>query len=312
MAFALKPGKSIRRELTRLARVELGRAGDRLRQPAGVEDAVHEARKSVKKVEALATLLDQIGFAPPRKDVARLRKVRRTLSRVRDADAMIGAFNRLQARFAARIPEHTAAPIQSRLKREKSSVTRRARANAGSFARARKTLRQVRRGVKYWSPQAIDLSQLPCVLRASFRASRKAMMRAQTRGRASDFHAWRKRVKQLWYQLRLAERLVAGLNRQVEEFGALETALGEEHNLAVLRTKLTGDRSLRKLRPQLDELTAMSTALQEELRRGALVMGARVYKLSPKKFERDLRRRLRPDGTRRRKRLAPPRNVSVA
>ena len=124
------------------------------------------------------------------------------------------------------------------------------------------------------------------------------MMRAQTRGRPSDFHAWRKSVKSLWYQLRLVERLVAGLATQVEEFKELETALGEEHNLVVLRNKLTRDRGLRHIESQTNGLTAMSTALQEELRRSALVLGTRLHRRSPKEFAKNLRQRLRPRGTR--------------
>jgi CHAD domain-containing protein len=74
---------------------------------------VHESRKSVKKVEALARLLDHVGFAPPRKEVKRLRAARRSLSRVRDADVAIETFDRLRSRFSHRIPEHTSAMIET-------------------------------------------------------------------------------------------------------------------------------------------------------------------------------------------------------
>jgi hypothetical protein len=312
MSFALKPRKSISRELKRIARKELDSAADRLLQDQRDDDDVHEGRKSVKKVEALARLLDQIGFAPPRKDVKRLRAARRTLSRVRDADAIIETFDHLHSRFADQIPEHTSAIIRTHLTRRKATMTRRAQAGAGSLTRAGKTLRRIRRSAKHWSAPSIDLSELPHVLRRSFRASQKAMTRAQTRGKGPDFHDWRKRVKHLWYQLRLAERLVAGLSTQLEEFRELETALGQEHNLVVLRTKLTRDRSLRNIRSEINRLRAMSTALQEELRRTALVLGTRLHNISPKEFEKDLRRRLRPKGTRRRKPSPRTRGPAVA
>ena len=311
-SFALKPGKSIRRELKRIARKELGRASERLLHDHRDDDDVHESRKSVKKVEALARLLEQIGFAPPRKNVKRLHATRRVLSRLRDADAIIETFDHLRSRFADRIPEHTSAMIRSRLTRRKSKMTRRAQAGAGSLARAGKTLRKIRRSVKRWAAPPIDLSELPRVLGRSFRASRKAMRRAQTRGQAQDFHDWRKRVKNLWYQLRLAERLVSGLSTQIEEYRELETALGEEHNLVVLRTKLTRDRGLRRIKSQMDNLTAISTALQQELQRTAVVLGMRLHKISPKEFAKGLRRRLRPKGTARRKPSPRSRGVAVA
>jgi CHAD domain-containing protein len=312
MSFALKPGKSIKRQLKRIARKELGRASERLLHDDRDDDDVHESRKSVKKVEALAMLLDEMGFPPPRKKIERLRAARRVLSRLRDADASIETFDRLRSRFADRIPEHTARVIRTRLTRQKTTLTRRAQAGAGSLARAGKTLRTLRRSAKRWVPSSIELSEFPQVLGRSFRASRKAMKRAQVRGRAPDFHDWRKRVKNLWYQLRLAERMVAGLTTQIEEFRELETALGEEHNLAVLRRKLSHDPSLRKLNSQIDSLTAMSTALQEELRRSAVVLGMRLLKMSPKEFTTDLRQRLRPKGTPRRKPSPRSRGLAVA
>jgi AAA ATPase domain/CHAD domain len=312
VAFTLKPGKSIRRQLKRIARKELASAAERLLHDHPGNDDAHESRKSVKKVEALAKLLDQVGFAPPRKDLKRLRAARQTLSRVRDADAVIETFDRLQSRFSHRIPEHTSAIIRAHLMRRKSTITRRAQASAGSLARAGKALRKIQRAAKHWLAPSIDLSELPQVLERSFRASRKAMKRAQTRGRAPDFHDWRKRVKNLWYQLRLAERLVSGLSTQIEEFRELETALGEEHNLSVLRTKLRRDRALRNIRSQINLLTAMTMALEGELRRTALVLGTRLHELSPKEFANDLRRRLRPKGTSRRKPSPRTRGQAVA
>jgi hypothetical protein len=220
---------------------------------------------------------------------------------VRDADATIETFDQLQSRFGHQIPEHTSAMIRAHLTRRKSRMTRRAQAGAGSLAKAGRTLRKIRRSAKRWSAPSIPLCDLPRVLRRSFRESRNAMMRAQARGRAPDFHDWRKRVKNLWYQLRLAERLVAGLSTQLAEFKELETALGQEHNLVVLRTKLARDRRLRNIRSEIDRLGALSTALQEELRRAAFVLGTRLHDISPKEFGKDLQRRLRPKGTRRRK-----------
>jgi CHAD domain-containing protein len=311
VSFALKPQRSITRELKRIARKELDEASERLLQGDRDDDDVHEGRKSVKKVEALASLLDQIGFAPPRKDVKRLRAARRILSRLRDADAIIETLEHLRSRFGHRIPEHTLGMIRTRLMRRKSQMMQRAQAGAGSLARAGKTLRKIRRSAKRWVAPSIELSDLTQVLRRSFRASRKAMKRAQMQGRAPDFHDWRKRVKVVWYQLRLLERLVSGLSTQIEEFGELETALGEEHNLVVLRTKLARDRGLRNIRSQINRITAMSTALQEELQRGSLVLGTRLHRLSSKAFAKDLRRRLRPQGTPRRRPLRRTRGLAV-
>ena len=300
-SFAFKPGKSIRRELKRIARKELGRAADRLNHEQRDDEDVHEGRKSLKKVEALSALLEQVGSAPRRKDLKRLRETRRALSRVRDRRAIIETFDRLRSRLADRLPEHTSALIRAHLARRKSATMRRARASAGTLARAGKAVRKLRRAAGQWSPPSIELSDLPKILKHSYRASKRAMKRARRRGRAEDFHGWRKRVKSLWLQLRLVERLAASLSARIEQFKELETSLGEEHNFFILRNELRHDRGLRQIRSHIDDLSAMSTAVEEELRRGALVLGAGLFTMSSKAFAKDIGRRLRRGGARPRK-----------
>jgi hypothetical protein len=89
-------------------------------------------------------------------------------------------------------------------------------------------------------------------------------------------------------------------------------ALGQEHNLVVLRTKLIQDRRLRNMKSEIDRLRALSTALQEEMRRAALVLGTRLHENPPKEFAKNLRRRLRPKGARRRKPSPRMRGRAVA
>jgi CHAD domain-containing protein len=312
MSFCLKPDRPIGRELKRLARKELGGTAERLLEDKRDDEAVHESRKSVKKVEALAALLDQMGEAPPRRDIKRLRASRKALSPLRDAEAIVQTFDRLRSRFSGRLPEHTSGIIRKQLLRRKTTIARRAQASSGSLARTVKVIKKIRRSAKRWGGGSAELSDMPGVLKQSFRAARKAMKEAQVDGTSPGFHDWRKCVKTLLYQLRLLERLVAGMSRRIDGFRELETALGEEHNLAVLRGTLQRDRRLRPIHSHVESLTAMSMAFQEELRRTALVLGARLLEPSPKAFAKDLRRRIRPHGTRRRKSPFQPRQQTVA
>jgi hypothetical protein len=58
MAFHIRPDESVTAGLRRVARKELASARDRLqnsKEPG--EDAIHEARKSVKKVRAVADVV---------------------------------------------------------------------------------------------------------------------------------------------------------------------------------------------------------------------------------------------------------------
>src|SRR5262245_59196074 len=147
MSFALKRGKPIGRQLKRIVRKELGAASDRLLQGHRGDEDVHEARKSVKKVEALVKLLDQIGFAPPAKLVKRLGESRRVLSTLRDVQAIMETYDHLRRRFPRRIPEHTSAMVRTHLMRRKSKLMHQAQAATGRLSRAGKRLRKICRSV---------------------------------------------------------------------------------------------------------------------------------------------------------------------
>jgi CHAD domain-containing protein len=292
MAFALEPGKSIRRQLIRIARKELGRASRCLL--AGQDsDAVHEARKSVKKTEAIVSLLDRLGFTAPRKDARRLGAARHALSVLRDGDALIETFDGLRSRSPSRIPEHTAALISRRLTGARSTTEARAH-SVGRLTQVAIQLRKTRRAAQGWAVPSLDPEDLPSVIAREYRASRKAMIRARTRRRADDFHGWRKRVKTLWYQLRLAEPLMPGAGATIKRLKQLEVILGEEHNVAVLGQRLSSDSALVELRSKIAAPRAVLIAREKELRRAALALGARLLGDPPNRFKKILRRRLQP------------------
>jgi CHAD domain-containing protein len=140
---------------------------------------------------------------------------------------------------------------------------------------------------------SLDPEDLPSVIARAYRASRKAMIRARERKRMDDFHHWRKRVKMLWYQLRLAAPLMAGTGATITRLKQLETTLGEEHNVAVLRLRMSGDAALRRLGSKADAPRAVAATRQKQLRRDALALGERLLADAPKQFKNNLRRRLR-------------------
>lgn len=299
MALAIKPRKPLKRELRRIARKELDGAAKRLLKPGRTDDDVHEARKGVKKVEAIANLIKRVGGHVAKRHLKALDTAKQTLSPLRDADATIQTFERLLSRFPDRISRRASSTVRRTLARRQADLMPAMGSEHGSLARTGRTLDSLRRPARHWAP-SVSISELPDVLKRSYRACLKAMTRAAETGRADDFHAWRKAVKTLCYQLRLVERLVSGLTKQIPEFRELETALGDEHNLAVFRVRLTRERTLKRNQTLVDDLSVLAAAVEDDLRRTALVLGQRLFECSPRQFAHDLERRLRPRGTPRR------------
>ena len=103
MAFQLKTDRAVAREVRRLARKELESARKALmRAPRPADEAIHDARKSVKKVRAILHLVETDGGHGLSGSRKRLRAVSRTLSDLRDATAMIDTFETLAHEHARR------------------------------------------------------------------------------------------------------------------------------------------------------------------------------------------------------------------
>jgi CHAD domain-containing protein len=113
------------------------------------------------------------------------------------------------------------------------------------------------------------------------------MDRAARKGSVESLHDWRKRVKDLWYHLRLFESAAPlTLAGQVGEAHALSDLLGDDHDLAVLRSAVLG------MGPDLAVDHAAVIALIDhrrgQLQQEAYFIGRRLYAEKPSAFVRRL------------------------
>jgi CHAD domain-containing protein len=283
MSFRLKPGKPIRRELKRIVRNQLQRSRMHVEEGVDIEPHVHEARKSVKKARAVVRLLRQAGTPGIRKAERRLRDAGRTLSDLRDAAAVVATLDRVRQSFPRRLSRHTHAIVHRDLAR--ASARRVADVGRhGRVARAAEALHAIRQSAATWKIPSVDPLDLPDLLKTGYRAARKAMRRAEKSTCADDLHRWRKRVKTLWYQLRLLEGSMPALGDTIRDLDKLETILGEHHDLSVLEATIADDASLRRAVADRAKLTELSTAMQTTLRRKALRLGRRLLAPKPSVF----------------------------
>ena len=126
------------------------------------------------------------------------------------------------------------------------------------------------------------------------------MKHARTTGQSATLHRWRKELKTLWYQLRLAKPLTAGVAPLIADLKRLETELGDEHNLVVLAATLRACRDLRTMHADIRRFDRLAARMRRPLRRRAFALGRRLYTRTPKAFARWIRRsatRTRPRQT---------------
>jgi CHAD domain-containing protein len=90
MPFSIRPERSFKSEFHKVAKRQLRHAIDVLeQQPSGLDEAIHEARKRLKRVRSLYRLVSREKPKFFVRENARLRKIARSLSSLRDAAALV-------------------------------------------------------------------------------------------------------------------------------------------------------------------------------------------------------------------------------
>ena len=290
MSFELHQPTRIEDELKKIVRRQLRNAAHALTtsEDSQFRSAVHESRKSVKKVRAVAAFLKEAGAKLPRKDRRRLKSAAKALSMVRDSTAIIETFDRLRRRYYSQLPEHTYEILRRALVAARDRSEAEARRD-GVVAEAAERLEKTGTSAKAWTSPSIKWPDVIAMVTASYRKSRTAMKRARVTGQSATLHRWRKEVKTLWYQLRLARPLTTGIAPLIGDLNRLETELGDDHNLVVLAATLRGCRDLRTMRAEMRQIDRLAARMRQPLRQRAFALGGRLHDRTPEAFARWLR-----------------------
>jgi len=290
MAFELRPDKSTRRALARIAGRQLGAAGDRLGARANPsEDAIHEARRRVKKARAVLALIEADRGRGVAKSDKGLRAVNRRLSPVRDASAMIETLRKLHAQHPELFSEHVYARLRRRMSARMQDVMREA-GRSGGWKQAGRTLRKLEKAARRWRTAHKGFAALAPGIRKTHRRARKALARARDTNAAADFHEWRKAVKALWYEVRLVGGGSPAIARDIRALRSAETWLGDDHNFVVLCGELGADPSVCRTVPDVDRLRSAVDAIQRRLRRQAIARTRSIFAAKPRAYVRRVER----------------------
>jgi CHAD domain-containing protein len=291
MAYSLKRGESVPTGMKRIARNQLQAAIEGLRGEGGVtrDQAVHEARKCIKKVRALMRLVQTELGDTYKEETAELRGTARKLSQLRDTAALIKSFDDLSEKHKKKRWERSAAPLRTALVAHKINLEKElgGRERLDAMATA---LKKGRRRVKRWPLEAAGFPAIEDGLEKTFRRGRKALAEAHRTMRSEDIHAWRKRVKDHWYHVRLLEDLWSDEIREEERnLKELEDALGEGLNLNLLRERI---QAVPDAYGGPKVVLGVVSAIEEERKKlivRALKIGDAVYRESPKRWLKTIR-----------------------
>jgi len=280
VAYQLTPGEAVGGALRRCADEQLRRAIQALEEEVDSDPvtAIHTARKAIKKERALLRLA-RGAIAPSTRssENAHLRAAAGRLSGLRDAEVMLLTLDTLLRRDPGRVPEAALASLRAQLERERDAE----RGSPAVVGEVAGELRRARRRLAAWEPSADGWGALAPGLERTYRSGRRLMRRARRDPSPANLHEWRKRVKDLWYEMRLLAPvcgpIVGGAGAEAGELGEV---LGEDHDLSVLRAKVEG----------VEALTAVIDERRAELQARAFALGSRLYAESPRAFHQRLAR----------------------
>lgn len=288
MSYCLENAEAFPAGIRRVAREQLESA---LLALAGLKKgaeagAVHSTRKHIKKIRALLRLVcEQIGPEIFAEENNRLREVGRSLSSARDAEVQLNVLEKL--REHARQKKTAFRRTSQILKLE---IAQRATAFSAEGDTSETTLQWISDRIEGWPLDQVKADDICCALQCFYRRASKGFRKcAGSKTTAETFHSWRKRVKDVWYQLLLLQNLNPTVMCELAEAAkTLGQRLGDLHDLEFFRARLAGDQTF----PESERiiLLALLAARERETQEIALDLGARFFAEKPKAFEKRLLR----------------------
>jgi CHAD domain-containing protein len=279
-SYRLDAGEALPDGIARIARGRIDHAIEELSggTRSTPEEAVHEARKDMKKLRALLRLVrGELGGDWYARENACFRDAARELAGVRDADVMLETLEALD------VPAPVASDLRNRIQAEEAP--RRGDGRAIAARGVVEVLVEARRRVDEWPLRRDSFAAVADGLERTYRRGRRDFKAARREPTVEGLHEWRKRVKELWYHHTVLRCLWPPVMAAVgDEAHELAGRLGDDRDLALLADWV---------RDNVGEEPALSAAVdrrRKELQREALALGERLYADKPSAYMRRLKR----------------------
>jgi CHAD domain-containing protein len=268
-------------------------------QDEGLGPAVHESRKSVKRVRSLLRLVE--GEIPPRVYEFEHRSLRDTahlVAEIRAARGVLDAAVLVRRLYGDLLADGTFEELVSRHSRRRDLTELKALEDPNLIGRVVRGLERAHHRYSSWptDPEAQEVYGMgirdcfPAIepgLARTYGHGRHAMVTAFRRGGPEDFHDWRKRVKDNRHQMEFLSPLwpevVVGTAMTLERLG---NVLGEDHDLAELQALLRSRPDLCPNPRERSLFDALATQRRSELQLASEILGRRIYAEKPKAMTR--------------------------
>jgi CHAD domain-containing protein len=279
MSYRLQYDETLSDGVRRVALEQLDDALELLADPhAGdVEEAVHEVRKSCKKVRGLVRLVRPAMGDVYQEANTTARDAARELSSIRDAHALLETFDDLVAAHAHELPPGGLDSVRRGLVERASEATAAVADDDERIERARELLTRLRSAVDRW-PVDDDVDIIAGGVAKTYKRGRNRLADTLDDPTDEHLHEWRKRVKYSWYHARLLRNAAPSVLKPLaKRLHDLSDVLGDDHDLAVLRAQLQAEPGQFGGELPVRDALAIIDLQRRDLQERARRLGARLY-----------------------------------
>ena len=292
MEYRLKRGESAPEGVRRMAAEQLDKALEYLACQDGKRDKhIHEARKATKRLRALVRLVRrELGDEVYALENQCYRDAGQRLSELRDATVLVETLDRLVEFLGKDVPKSRFARVRAWLAERRDLAYGQATSSDRVAQEVIADLTQARERLEDWNLQRQGWGGIRVGLQRIYARGRRDFAAAYALPSDEAFHDWRKQAKYLWYHTQILENIWPSVMQAwTEELDQLGELLGQDHDLAVLRTTVLAEfpragatATLRALETRIGEVRARKQA-------EARLQAERIYLERPRDFTRRLR-----------------------
>ncbi len=279
MSYRLYFNESLIEELRRIAREQLSRALAEL-DSLPAPQAIHQARKRCKKLRALLRLARPGMPGTFATENSFFRDAANGLSDLRDTAVLIQTYDKLLDSFADEIERRPFGPTRRHLTERHQALAR--EDSTDRIQTFRDALQTSLNRIERWTIDGDPVEALLEGEQKNYLRGRHALTGAFESDDPEAFHDWRKRVKDYGYHTQLFRELWKPvLQTRRRELDLLGELLGDDHDLAVLRTTLLDDSATFGSQEDLAPFLALLIRRQHQLRSMSRKLGRRLYAETP-------------------------------